>query len=175
MNSRRDIPAANFVMHVTHCQRNLTLCKKCGEPVPTSQQEEHFEEYHTEVGVSQRVKNWSILIVCFFELIMSAVNGKNLWGSLVVPIMYSLNDFSHFLRYSTCPLKQPWRQSSPLNVCSRFFHPFPPILVFNNLPGLAYRWNQYGYKTVLLMCHCFTGKMWLWWTCGKNEPWGTQG
>ena len=76
MNSRRDIPAANFVMHVTHCQRNLTLCKKCGEPVPTSQQEEHFEEYHTEVGVSQRVKNWSILIVCFFELIMSAVNGK---------------------------------------------------------------------------------------------------
>lgn len=48
-NCRRDIPAANFVMHVTHCQRNLTLCKVCGEPVPTSQQEEHFEEYHTEV------------------------------------------------------------------------------------------------------------------------------
>lgn len=47
--SRRDIPAANFVMHVTHCQRNLTLCKACGEPVPTSQQEEHFEEYHAEV------------------------------------------------------------------------------------------------------------------------------
>lgn len=48
-NCRRDIPAANFVIHVTHCQRNLTLCKVCGEPVPTSQQEEHFEEYHTEV------------------------------------------------------------------------------------------------------------------------------
>ena len=56
MNSRRDIPAANFVMHVTHCQRNLTLCKECGEPVPTSQQEEHFEEYHAEVCVSQKEK-----------------------------------------------------------------------------------------------------------------------
>lgn len=48
-NCRRDIPAGNFVMHVTHCQRNLTLCKICGEPVPTSLQEEHFEEYHAKV------------------------------------------------------------------------------------------------------------------------------
>ena len=56
INSRRDIPAANYVMHVTHCQRNLTLCKECGEPVPTSQQEEHFEEYHAKVCVSQSEK-----------------------------------------------------------------------------------------------------------------------
>lgn len=48
-NCQRDIPAANFVMHVTHCQRNLTLCKLCGEPVPTSQQEEHFDEYHAKI------------------------------------------------------------------------------------------------------------------------------
>lgn len=47
-NCKRDIPAANFVMHVNHCQRNLMLCKECGEPIPISQQEEHFEEYHAE-------------------------------------------------------------------------------------------------------------------------------
>ena len=74
MNSRRDIPAANFVMHVTHCQRNLTLCKECGEPVPTSQQEEHFEEYHAKVCVSQRINNFGILSVGFFKFIMLSVN-----------------------------------------------------------------------------------------------------
>lgn len=47
-NCKRDIPAINFVMHVTHCQRNLMLCKECGEPIPISQQEEHFEEYHAQ-------------------------------------------------------------------------------------------------------------------------------
>ena len=77
MNSRRDIPAANFVMHVTHCQRNLTLCKECGEPVPTSQQEEHFEEYHAEVCVSQKEKIGNTHCD-FFKLTMSAVNGKKL-------------------------------------------------------------------------------------------------
>ena len=76
MNSRRDIPAANFVMHVTHCQRNLTLCKECGEPVPISQQEEHFEEYHAEVCVRQRVKHWGISSLCFFKLTVPVVNEK---------------------------------------------------------------------------------------------------
>ena len=82
MNSRRDIPAANFVMHVTHCQRNLTLCKECGEPVPTSQQEEHFEEYHAKVCVcyirSYRIVECSVWV--FKTYTMPSVNEKNLKG-----------------------------------------------------------------------------------------------
>ncbi|XP_032233578.2 TRAF-type zinc finger domain-containing protein 1 [Nematostella vectensis] len=48
-NCKRDIPGVNFVMHVNHCHRNITLCKICNEPFPTSQREDHFEEYHAKV------------------------------------------------------------------------------------------------------------------------------
>lgn len=87
MNSRRDIPAANFVMHVTHCQRNLTLCKECGEPVPTSQQEEHFEEYHAKVVlvILEAIELWNTQCG-FLKPIMSSVNEKNPAGSIVVSI-----------------------------------------------------------------------------------------
>ncbi|KAJ8042819.1 TRAF-type zinc finger domain-containing protein 1 [Holothuria leucospilota] len=45
-NCKRDIPAINYVMHQTHCVRNIVLCKKCDEPVPRSEMEAHNEEYH---------------------------------------------------------------------------------------------------------------------------------
>ncbi|XP_019646644.1 PREDICTED: TRAF-type zinc finger domain-containing protein 1-like [Branchiostoma belcheri] len=48
-NCKRDIPAQNFVMHQTHCQRNIVLCEHCKEPVPRSEMEEHFEETHAQV------------------------------------------------------------------------------------------------------------------------------
>ena len=48
--SKRDIPAANFMMHEPHCRRHVELCKFCAEPVPKSQMEEHVEENHVEVS-----------------------------------------------------------------------------------------------------------------------------
>ncbi len=47
--SKRDIAAANFVMHEVHCRRNIVLCEKCGEPVPRTEMEEHISEEHALV------------------------------------------------------------------------------------------------------------------------------
>ena len=47
--SKRDIAAANFVMHEVHCRRNIVLCEKCGEPVPRTEMEEHIAEEHALV------------------------------------------------------------------------------------------------------------------------------
>ena len=49
--SKRDIPSINFVMHQTHCQRNIKLCEHCKEPVPRSEMEAHFEEEHKKVSI----------------------------------------------------------------------------------------------------------------------------
>ena len=57
--SKRDIPSVNYVMHVNHCQRNITLCKHCQEPVPTSQQEEHFNENHIKVRMYRGGVRWA--------------------------------------------------------------------------------------------------------------------
>lgn len=48
--SKRDIAATNFVMHEVHCRRNIILCKHCGEPVPRTEVDDHYEEYHIEVA-----------------------------------------------------------------------------------------------------------------------------
>ncbi|CAH1232819.1 TRAFD1 [Branchiostoma lanceolatum] len=48
-NCKRDIPAQNFVMHQSHCQRNIVLCDHCKEPVPRTEMDEHFEETHAQV------------------------------------------------------------------------------------------------------------------------------
>jgi hypothetical protein len=53
--SKKDIPSINFVIHDTHCHRNIILCNLCDEPVPKSQKDEHFEEYHVKVNVSASV------------------------------------------------------------------------------------------------------------------------
>ena len=36
-------------MHTMHCHKNIKLCNQCQEPVPVSQMDEHFEEYHVKV------------------------------------------------------------------------------------------------------------------------------
>ena len=47
--SKRDIASGNFVMHEVHCRRNLILCEHCQEPVPRSDLDAHFEEFHAKV------------------------------------------------------------------------------------------------------------------------------
>ncbi|KAK6191626.1 hypothetical protein SNE40_003268 [Patella caerulea] len=49
-NCKKNIASTNFVMHEMHCKRHIILCKKCNEPVPRSEEEEHFESYHAEIG-----------------------------------------------------------------------------------------------------------------------------
>lgn len=49
-NCKRDISAANFVMHEMHCMRNITLCKHCQEPVPKAEIKQHFEELHAKIA-----------------------------------------------------------------------------------------------------------------------------
>ncbi|XP_031551521.1 TRAF-type zinc finger domain-containing protein 1-like [Actinia tenebrosa] len=48
-NCKKNIPANNFMVHEHHCQRNITRCDRCQEPVPKSQLDEHIEEYHAKV------------------------------------------------------------------------------------------------------------------------------
>ena len=47
--SKRDIAADNFVMHEVHCHRNIQLCKHCEEPVPRSEMDDHYEQYHAKI------------------------------------------------------------------------------------------------------------------------------
>lgn len=48
-NCKRDIPEFNFTIHEIHCKRNISVCKLCKEPFPTSEMEEHMETEHTPV------------------------------------------------------------------------------------------------------------------------------
>ncbi|GFS12695.1 TRAF-type zinc finger domain-containing 1 [Elysia marginata] len=48
-NCKRDIAAANFVMHEVHCRRHIVLCEHCQEPVPRSEIEQHFNELHAKL------------------------------------------------------------------------------------------------------------------------------
>ncbi|KAK3710494.1 hypothetical protein RRG08_021310 [Elysia crispata] len=48
-NCKRDISAANFVMHEMHCRRHIVLCDNCQEPVPRSEIEQHFNELHAKL------------------------------------------------------------------------------------------------------------------------------
>ena len=41
MNCKRDISCANYQMHTAHCARHITLCKKCDEPIPKKDAENH--------------------------------------------------------------------------------------------------------------------------------------
>lgn len=43
-NCKRDIEV-NFELHELHCYKNVTLCKKCNEPVAKSEMEEHMETH----------------------------------------------------------------------------------------------------------------------------------
>ncbi|XP_071501303.1 uncharacterized protein [Diadema antillarum] len=49
-NCKRDIASSNFLMHEVHCRRNISLCQTCQEPIPRSEMEAHYEEYHKPVA-----------------------------------------------------------------------------------------------------------------------------
>lgn len=48
-NCKRDIPMVNFTIHEIHCRRNISICKLCKEPIPTSDMEDHFASEHAPV------------------------------------------------------------------------------------------------------------------------------
>lgn len=52
-NCNREVPVANYEMHVAYCQRNIQPCPLCGEAISTSEEKEHFEEYHEEIACIQ--------------------------------------------------------------------------------------------------------------------------
>ena len=73
--SKRDIAVSNFLMHEVHCRRNIVLCDHCKEPVPRSELEEHFEEYHAPVkcdlctGVFEKdvIQKHKVMYKCCFN------------------------------------------------------------------------------------------------------------
>ncbi|XP_069816865.1 TRAF-type zinc finger domain-containing protein 1 isoform X2 [Dendropsophus ebraccatus] len=48
-NCKRDIPADNFTIHEIHCRRNISICKMCQEPIPTSDMKDHYDSEHALV------------------------------------------------------------------------------------------------------------------------------
>ncbi|XP_018425212.1 PREDICTED: TRAF-type zinc finger domain-containing protein 1 [Nanorana parkeri] len=48
-NCKRNISVINFTIHEIHCHRNISICKLCKEPIPTSDMEEHFAAEHVTV------------------------------------------------------------------------------------------------------------------------------
>lgn len=52
-NCKKQVPVANFQMHVIHCRRNIQLCPLCGEGVSRKEEKSHFEEYHEEIDCEQ--------------------------------------------------------------------------------------------------------------------------
>lgn len=48
-NCKRDVSAANFSLHETHCTRFLALCSECDEPIALKEMESHQEEAHKQV------------------------------------------------------------------------------------------------------------------------------
>ncbi|NWI56359.1 XAF1 factor, partial [Calyptomena viridis] len=51
-DSKRDVSAANFSLHETHCMRFLTLCPECDEPVAQKDLEDHQTEAHKQIRCS---------------------------------------------------------------------------------------------------------------------------
>ncbi|XP_063677483.1 XIAP-associated factor 1-like [Bolinopsis microptera] len=52
-NCKRDIPAANLDLHLSHCIKNLRLCTLCDDPIPIREFEDHIKEEHAEVECSK--------------------------------------------------------------------------------------------------------------------------
>jgi len=40
-------------MHEIHCRRHIILCEHCQEPIPRSEQEQHYNEFHAKVPCEQ--------------------------------------------------------------------------------------------------------------------------
>lgn len=45
--SKREVPQANYLMHVVHCARNMTVCPVCGDAVPKAHLKEHRQKQHS--------------------------------------------------------------------------------------------------------------------------------
>ncbi|CAH2295929.1 Hypothetical predicted protein [Pelobates cultripes] len=48
-NCKREIPSSNFTIHEIHCRRNISVCRLCKEPFPTSEMDEHMATEHAPV------------------------------------------------------------------------------------------------------------------------------
>ncbi|NWR67691.1 TRAD1 protein, partial [Bucorvus abyssinicus] len=53
---KKDIPAANFIIHEIHCSRNLDVCRYCGDSIPRSEMKNHIESEHVQVTCKCRMK-----------------------------------------------------------------------------------------------------------------------
>ncbi|XP_033747693.1 TRAF-type zinc finger domain-containing protein 1-like isoform X2 [Pecten maximus] len=52
-NCKREINAANFMMHEMHCRRHISLCTHCQEPIPKAEMDVHFEESHAKINCAK--------------------------------------------------------------------------------------------------------------------------
>ncbi|XP_023215124.1 TRAF-type zinc finger domain-containing protein 1-like [Centruroides sculpturatus] len=62
-NCKKDIAAANYLMHTMHCQRNIVLCKKCNESVSRNEIEIHNTEMHSQIvceKCSKVMERWKL-------------------------------------------------------------------------------------------------------------------
>uniref|UniRef100_A0A8C8BPM3 TRAF-type zinc finger domain-containing protein 1 n=1 Tax=Otus sunia TaxID=257818 RepID=A0A8C8BPM3_9STRI len=48
--NKKDIPAANFIIHEIHCSRNIEVCRYCSESVPKSEMKNHIESEHVQAS-----------------------------------------------------------------------------------------------------------------------------
>uniref|UniRef100_A0A8D0F4C1 TRAF-type zinc finger domain-containing protein 1 n=1 Tax=Strix occidentalis caurina TaxID=311401 RepID=A0A8D0F4C1_STROC len=53
---KKDIPAANFIIHEIHCSRNIEVCRYCSESIPKSEMKNHIESEHVQVTCKCRMK-----------------------------------------------------------------------------------------------------------------------
>lgn len=49
----KEVPASNLDLHAAHCARNLEKCSICGETVPRTKAEEHYQETHAPVACAK--------------------------------------------------------------------------------------------------------------------------
>ncbi|XP_054029300.1 TRAF-type zinc finger domain-containing protein 1 isoform X2 [Dryobates pubescens] len=61
-NCKKDIPAANFIIHEIHCSRNIEVCSYCSECIPKSEMKNHIESEHVQVTCKCRMKMESSLL-----------------------------------------------------------------------------------------------------------------
>ncbi|NXN96079.1 TRAD1 protein, partial [Rhinopomastus cyanomelas] len=53
---KKDIPAANFIIHEVHCSRNIQVCRYCSDAVPKDEMKSHIEAEHGQVTCKCRMK-----------------------------------------------------------------------------------------------------------------------
>ena len=87
--SKRQIAVVNFVMHEVHCRRNIVLCENCDEPVPKSELQEHFDEYHVKVKCEKCGQSVEKLAVEDHMVILQMLKFLKLPVGIFVPYVIS--------------------------------------------------------------------------------------